>query len=121
MDVLWQRQTIISTILKTLPADSWSVANGVFVRIESTFPFALYVLPDFQSLTRNVTQAEWGRFKTYTARVTALEVPLPRHRLEYRPDRFPAWISMETIQIFWMESQRGGFQPNVRSLGCNIN
>ena len=33
-------------------------------------------------------------------------------------DSFPAWISMETIQLFWMESQRGGFWPRVRSLEC---
>jgi hypothetical protein len=28
---------------------------------------------------------------------------------------------METIQLFWMESQRGGFWPRVRSLGCYID
>ena len=33
MDVLWRRQTNLPTILKTLPADSWSVDDGgAFVR-----------------------------------------------------------------------------------------
>jgi hypothetical protein len=32
MDVLWQRQVDLCTILKTLPADSWTVTDGVFVR-----------------------------------------------------------------------------------------
>ena len=37
MDVLWRRQTSLSTILKTLPADSWTVTDGVFVRRKLTF------------------------------------------------------------------------------------
>ena len=32
MDILWQRQADMRTILKTLPADSWVVTNSVFVR-----------------------------------------------------------------------------------------
>jgi len=40
MDILWQRQVDLSTILKTLPADSWSIANDVFVRGKLPFPFA---------------------------------------------------------------------------------
>jgi hypothetical protein len=38
MDVLWRHQTLLSTILKTLPADSWSAADGVFVRRKLVFP-----------------------------------------------------------------------------------
>lgn len=32
MDVLWQRQVDMSTILKTLPAGSWTDTNNIFVR-----------------------------------------------------------------------------------------
>jgi hypothetical protein len=32
MDVLWQRQVDLSTILKSLPADSWTITEDVFVR-----------------------------------------------------------------------------------------
>ena len=32
MDVLWRRQVNLSTILKSLPADSWTVIDRVFVR-----------------------------------------------------------------------------------------
>jgi len=32
MDILWRRQVDLSTILKTLPADSWTVADDIFVR-----------------------------------------------------------------------------------------
>ena len=32
MDVLWQRQVDLCAILMTLPADSWTIANEVFVR-----------------------------------------------------------------------------------------
>ena len=32
MDILWRRQVNLSTILKSLPADSWTVTDGVFVR-----------------------------------------------------------------------------------------
>lgn len=32
-----------------------------------------------------------------------------------------AWVSLETIQLFWMESQQEGFWPGVRSLECNID
>jgi len=32
MDILWLRQTDMTTILKTLPADSWTVTDRVFVR-----------------------------------------------------------------------------------------
>lgn len=39
MDILWQRQVDLSTILKTLPADSWSVVDGVFVCGRSYFSF----------------------------------------------------------------------------------
>jgi len=39
MDVLWRRQGDMFTILKTLPADSWTVTDNVFVR-ESRAPWA---------------------------------------------------------------------------------
>jgi hypothetical protein len=32
MDVLWQRQIHLSTILQSLPEDSWTITEGVFVR-----------------------------------------------------------------------------------------
>ena len=32
MDVLWQRQVDLHIILRTLPADSWTVTDGIFVR-----------------------------------------------------------------------------------------
>jgi hypothetical protein len=32
MDVLWRRQVDLHIILKTLPADSWTITGGVFVR-----------------------------------------------------------------------------------------
>ena len=31
MDVLWRRQVDLSTILKTLPTDSWTTTGGTFV------------------------------------------------------------------------------------------
>ena len=31
-----------------------------------------------------------------------------------------AWVSVETIKLIGMESQRGGFWPKLRSLKCNI-
>ena len=40
MDILWQRQVDLSTILKTLPADSWSITDRVFVRGKLPFLFA---------------------------------------------------------------------------------
>ena len=39
MDILWRRQVDLSTILKTLPADSWSSTNGVFVCGGLSFSF----------------------------------------------------------------------------------
>ena len=122
IDVLWRRwQTDLFTILKTLPADSWSVANGVFVRRKPAFPFGSRTLPNFQSLSRNPSQEEWERFRRYTARVTVLGVPKLDFRLIMRPvDNCLACISKETVQIFWTESQRGGFWPGVRSLECYV-
>lgn len=32
-----------------------------------------------------------------------------------------AWVSVETLQLLWMESQRGEFWPGVRSLKSNIS
>jgi hypothetical protein len=32
MDVLWHRQVDLRTILRTLPADSWTITDGAFVR-----------------------------------------------------------------------------------------
>lgn len=32
MDILWQRQVDLYIVLKTLPPDSWTIADGVFVR-----------------------------------------------------------------------------------------
>ena len=32
MDVLWQRQIDLHIILRTLPVDSWTIIDGVFVR-----------------------------------------------------------------------------------------
>ena len=121
MDVLWRRQTILPTILETLPADSWSVTNDVFVRKKLDFPPASWALPDFQSLSRNLSRDEWERFRRYTARVTALGVPKTYPWLVIPLYRFQPWISTETIQIFWMESQRGGLWPRVRSLECYID
>jgi len=34
--------------------------------------------------------------------------------------RHRAWVSVETIQLIGMESQRGGFWPRICSLRCNI-
>jgi hypothetical protein len=120
MDALWCRQTILSTILRTLPADSWSVDDGVFVRKKLTYPFVSQASPGFQSLSRNLSQEEWNRFRRYTARVTELEVHGAYSQPAIAPKRPLAWVSAETIQLFGMESQRGGFWPRVYSLKCNI-
>jgi len=32
MDILWRRQVDLCTILKSMPADSWTITNDVFVR-----------------------------------------------------------------------------------------
>ena len=116
MDVLWRRQTILAIILKTLPADSWSFNGGTFVRRKLTFLFASQALSGFQSLSRDLSQEEWNRFRRYTARVTALSVYAMCSRVSFTSKRPHAWVSLETIQFFAMESQREGFWPRVRSL-----
>ena len=120
MDALWQRQTILSTILKTLPADSWSIDDDAFVRRNFTFPFTSQALLGFQSLSRNLSQEEWKRFRRYTARVTTLEVNRTYSCPPVALDRSRVKASLETIQLFGMESQRGSFWPRVRSLLWNM-
>ena len=43
MDVLWRRQVDLSTILKTLPADSWAITDNVFVREKLGSPIASWL------------------------------------------------------------------------------
>ena len=43
MDVLWRRQVDLSTILKTLPADSWTITDNVFVREKLGSPIASWL------------------------------------------------------------------------------
>ncbi|KAF9778954.1 hypothetical protein BJ322DRAFT_464414 [Thelephora terrestris] len=98
MDVLWQRQVHLSTILQSLPADSWTITEDVFF------------------LSRNLSPDEWQRFKRYTARVTVLGVPNTYSRSSHRS----AGISTDTIQLLAMESQRGEFWPRLSLLKCDI-
>ncbi|KAF9778955.1 hypothetical protein BJ322DRAFT_464586 [Thelephora terrestris] len=99
MDALWQRQADLSTILKSLPADSWTITEDVFF------------------LSRNLSPDEWQRFKRYTARVTALGVPNMHSLLSPAS----AGISTDTIQLLAMESQRGGFWPRLSQLKCDTD
>ena len=120
MDILWQRQVDLSTILKTLPADSWTVTGNVFVREKLRSPVVSRPLPISQTLLRNLSPDEWKRFKKYTARVTTLGVPkMHMYRILWESPQ--AWVSVETIQLLGMESQRGGFWPGLRFLKCNID
>ena len=121
MDVLWRRQTILAIILKTLPADSWTFDGCTFVRRKSTLPFTSQALPGFQSLSRNLSQEEWNRFRRYTARVTTLKVYGTCSWRSATPIRPHVWVSLETIQLFGMESQREGFWPGVRSLQWDMD
>ena len=58
MDVLWQRQASLQTILKTLPADSWVVTDGVFVRERLICSLPHSDLTHLQSLSRNLSDDE---------------------------------------------------------------
>jgi len=118
MDVLWRRQVDLHTILKTLPADSWTVTGGVFVREKLWSPAGLEILHTFQSLSRGLSRDEWRRFKKYTARVITLGVPTLY--IMHLRDYTRASVSVETIQQLGMESQRGGFWPKLRWFKCNI-
>jgi len=118
MDVLWRRQGDVSTILKTLPADSWTVTDNVFVR-KSYAPWLHRESYPFPSRCRGTSRRI--RFKKYTARVVVLGVPkLERAWYNALQSRPRAWISVEAIQLIGMESQRGGFWPGLRLLRCNI-
>ena len=120
MDILWQRQVDLSTILKTLPADSWMVTDNIFVREKLRSLVVSQPLPISQTLSRNLSPDEWKRFKKYTARVITLGVPkMYVFRILWDSPR--AWVSVETIQLLGMESQRGGFWPGLRLLKCNID
>jgi len=52
--------------------------------------------------------------------MVVLWVPGTDHPRGNTPSRPRAWVSLETIQLLWMESQREGFWPGVCSLKCNI-
>ena len=71
-----------------------------------------------QALSRIPSREEWGRLKKYTASVITLFVPSTDNVRLWTSKR--AWVSVETIQLIGLESQRGGFWPRLCSLGCNF-
>ena len=121
MDVLWRRQVDLCTILKSLPVDSWTINGRIFVREKPRSPFVTLFLPTPQSLSRNLSRDEWRRFKKYTARVITLEISKTNYVYQILRSRPQAWVSMETIQLLGMESQRGGFWPWLCSLKYNTD
>ena len=80
MDVLWQRQRILHVIIKTLPADCWTVTDsvyvsGIYLGLPSHSSKSL-TSPHVQRIIRTPTPNEWERFRRYTARVVRLSVGL---------------------------------------------
>ena len=73
-----------------------------------------------QSLSRIPTRGEWKRFKEYTTRVISLQISKIKHWYGVPWSRSRAWVPVETIQLLWLESQRGGFWSGLRSLTCNV-
>jgi len=90
----------------------------VFLYVEAMILDRVINSPVSQSLSRNLSREEWRRFKIYTARVVTLGIPNLGNTYFWSLPQ--AWLSVETIQLIGMESQRGGFWPGLCSLRCNI-
>ncbi|KAF9778937.1 hypothetical protein BJ322DRAFT_1024796 [Thelephora terrestris] len=83
MDVLWQRQKLLDIILRTLPADCWTLTDGVY------------------RLIKIPTTKEWKRFKTYTGRVAELHVGDPPGCQEVSSATISFLVAQSTVDPLW--------------------
>jgi len=110
MDVLWQRQRTLRVIIKTLPADCWTVTDsvyvsGIYLGLPSRSSKSL-TSPHVQRIIRAPTPNEWERFRRYTARVVELSV--------WRT--FEREVSSETISFLGARSTLDPLWPRLTSL-----